>query len=83
MGVQIVALFLLLEFLTVALLWSLDPLAVGVQTSFALYLAVVLILFAMISYVYRSLKSSDRIGRLPILAGCCFIATLLLLGFVY
>ena len=82
-GTRVVALLLLLELFCVALLWSLDPVAQEAQASFALYLAAVLMAFAMISYVYRALKSSDRFSRLPLLVGSCFIVVLMLLGLVY
>lgn len=80
-GIRIVALLLLLELLSVYFLWVLNPVGPGTEDAFALYLAADLVSFAMISYVYRALKEDDRFGRAPLIAGCCFVLVLLLLGF--
>lgn len=83
LGMRVVAALLLLEALSVYFLWTLNPVGPGAESAFALYLAADLVSFAMISYVYRALKKENRIGRAALLAGCCFIFILLLLGFVF
>jgi hypothetical protein len=80
-GIRIVALLLVLEVLSVYFLWVLNPVGPGAEDTFALYLAADLVSFAMISYVYRALKENGRFGRVPLVAGCCFVVVLLLLGF--
>ena len=81
MGIRIVALLLLIAALSVFVLWTANPVGSGSEATFALYLAVDLIAVAMISYVRRSVTSEGRIGRAPIVAGCCFILFLILADF--
>ena len=80
-GVRIVALLLVFELLSVYFLWVANPVGQGAEDAFALCLASDLISFAMISYVYRSLKQENRFRRAPLVAGCCFVVILLLVGF--
>ena len=80
LGVSVVSLLLILQLVLLIFLWSLDPLGKGSQTLFPMYLAASLILFAMISYVNRSLKKSGRIGRVPLIGGCLLVCLLLLAG---
>lgn len=79
-GTRVVALLLLLEALSVFLLWTFDPVGPAAESTFALFLAADLISFAMISYIYRVLKSENRIRRLPLLLGALLISALLFLG---
>ena len=81
-GLRIVALLIIASVASVATLWTLNPTGSTNETTFAVYLAVSLLSFAMISYIYRSSKSGDGIGRLPLVAGCAFISALLFLGFL-
>jgi hypothetical protein len=81
MGIRIVALLLLIAALSVFVLWTVNPVGAGSETTFALYLAVDLTCVAMISYVQRSVAGDGRIGRAPLIAGCCFILFLVLAGF--
>jgi len=80
-SVRIVALLVLLEFVSVSFLWSLNPVTGQGETLFALFLALDLVAFAMISYVYRVSKRGDSISRGPLIAGCCFALLLLFAGF--
>lgn len=81
-GSIIVALLIVVALAAVAVLWTLNPTSSFSQSIFAVYLAVDLVSFAMISYVYRESKSGDRIGRVPVLAGCAFILALVFAGFL-
>jgi len=80
LGTRIVALLLLLEVLSVYFLWVLNPVGPHAEDAFALSLAASLVCFAMISYIYRALKRDNRFGRAPLIAGCCFVVTLLMVG---
>ena len=75
---RVVALLLLLEVVSVWFLWTFDSIGSAGETSFALFLAADLVSFAMISYTFRSLKENRTFSRLLLLAGCAFIAVLLL-----
>jgi hypothetical protein len=81
MGVRIVALLLLVALLSVFVLWTVNPVGPGSESTFALYIAVDLVSIAMISYVQRSVAEDGRIGRIPLIAGCSFILFLVLAGF--
>jgi hypothetical protein len=75
---EVVALLLLLEAVSVWFLWTFSPVGSAGETSFALFLSADLASFAMISYTFRKLKEEEKLGRLPLLAGCAFICALLL-----
>jgi hypothetical protein len=83
MGVRIVALLLLIAALSVFVLWTVNPVGSGSETTFAIYLAIDLIAFALISYVNRRVADDSKIGRAPLIAGCCFILFLVLAGFYF
>jgi surface polysaccharide O-acyltransferase-like enzyme len=82
MSLRIVLLLVIVALASVITLWTLNPTGSTSESTFAIYLAVDLVSFAMISYVYRGSKSGDGIGRLPLIAGCAFISVLLFLGFL-
>lgn len=81
MGVRIVAFLLIVAALSVFVLWTVNPIGGGDETTFALFVAVDVIAVAMISYVQRSIERDDRIGRTPMLAGSVFIVFLIGLAF--
>jgi hypothetical protein len=81
MGERVVALLLLVEVISVFLLWTLNPLTSQGQDAFALYLAVDFVAFAMMSYLYRTLNAEGRISRVLVIAGCCFMAALFFVSF--
>ena len=80
MALRIVSLLILVAAVSVFVLWSANPLGSGSETTFALYLAVDLIAVAMISYIQRSVSREGRMGRLPVITGCCFIMFLVVAG---
>jgi hypothetical protein len=73
MGLRIVSLLLLIAAISVFILWSVNPVGSGSESTFALFLAVDLVSVAMISYVERAVGSEGRIARAPLIAGCCLI----------
>jgi len=81
MGIRIIALLLVIAFSSVFVLWTVNPVGTGSETIFAVYLGIDLMSFAMISYVHRSVTGGGRIGRAPLIAGCCFMLFLVLTGF--
>lgn len=80
MSVRIFGLLLLLELLSVLFLWSLNSLTQVGETAFGLLLAVSLISFALISYIYRMHKWNDGVNRGVLLTGCVVALILLLAG---
>jgi len=75
---RIVAFLLLLQLLSVSFLWTLNPVSEEGEAIFALYLSVDLMSLAMISHIFRADKWKSSIRRVTLLAGCCFLASLLL-----
>ena len=72
-GLRIVALLIIVSLASVVTLWTLNPTSSTSQSTFAIYLAVDLVSFAMISYIYRESKSGDEIGRVPLLASSALL----------
>jgi len=80
MGLRIVSLLLIIAAVSVFILWSVNPVGSGSESTFALFLAVVLVSVAMISYVERSVTREGRMARAPLIAGCFMILFLVLTG---
>ncbi len=76
-SLRIVTLLLALQAVSVYLLWSLNPSMQSDQTTFAAFLAVVLVCLSMISYTLRVEKRGDSANRFLLLAGCFLILLLL------
>ncbi len=77
---RVVALLLLLEVVSVAFLWLLNPVGRLAGEVFALFMAVNLVTFSMISYVYRKGRMKEGVSRPLLLAGCCLLGALLFVG---
>ena len=80
MGLRIVSLLLIIAAVSVFILWSVNPVGSGSESTFALFLAVILVSVAMISYVERSVTREGRMARAPLIAGCFMILFLVLTG---
>ena len=80
MGLRIVSLLLIIASVSVFILWSVNPVGSGSESTFALFLAVDLVSVAMISYVERSVNREGRMARAPLIAGCFMILFLVLTG---
>lgn len=81
MAVGIIFLLVIVGFASSAVLWTIDTSLASGESLFAVYLSIDLISFAMISYIYRVTKAGDVMGRIPLLAGCILLFTLLIAGF--
>jgi hypothetical protein len=81
MGERIIVLLLMVEGISVFLLWTINSLSATGQNVFAVYLTVNFIAFAMMSYIYRVLSSNGELSRFLIAAGCAVIAILLLVSY--
>jgi len=77
---RIFALLLFFGVLSVIFLWTLNPVSSQSQTTFAIYLSIDLVVFAMISYIFRVSKWDEDVGRLPVIAGCLALLILLYAG---
>jgi hypothetical protein len=73
---KIVGLLLVVEAVSVYFLWALDPTNKLGQAIFAIFLAIDLVSFSIMSYVYRSYKKGDELNRGLLLAGCAMILLL-------
>jgi 4-hydroxybenzoate polyprenyltransferase len=79
---RIIVLLLILQGVTAVLLWTLDALNEVSEGTFALILAVDMISFAMISYVYRHDKESEPPSRGWLAVGSVLVLVLLFSTFV-
>jgi membrane associated rhomboid family serine protease len=77
---RILVLLLLFGILSVVLLWTLNPTGSQSQTTFAIFLSIDLVVFAMVSYIFRVSKWGEEVRRLPLLAGCLALLVLLYIG---
>jgi len=77
---RILVLLLLFGILSVVLLWTLNPTSSQSQTIFAIFLSIDLVVFAMVSYIFRVSKWGEEVRRLPLLAGCFALLILLYIG---
>ncbi len=79
---RIIVLLLILQGVSIVLLWTLDALNEVSEGTFGLFLAVDMISFAMISYVYRHDKESEPPSRGWLAIGSVLILILLFSTFV-
>lgn len=76
-SLKIVELLIIVEAVSVYFLWTLNGVSEDGNTIFAILLAVVLVAFAMISYLYRTYKSGDNPSRGLLIGACCMILLLI------
>ena len=77
-SLKIVGLLILVELISAYFLWTLNPVNQAAEAVFAIFLAIDLVSFAMMSYVYRTNKSGEQLNRGVLIIACCMI-----LVFVY
>jgi hypothetical protein len=75
---RLILLLLLLQVVTTGFLLTLDSLSSVSEALFALFLAVDLFSFGIVSYIYRVNKNDSSISRLWVIVGTSIIAVLLL-----
>ena len=80
---KIVLLLLLLQAVSTFFLWTLDAVGAVSEGKFAVFLAVNLLSFAMITYVYTHEKWNEAISRGWILAGSIGLMILLFVGLYF
>ncbi|MDA4129555.1 MAG: hypothetical protein OK457_02180 [Thaumarchaeota archaeon] len=74
---RIIILLLILQGVSIVLLWTLDALNQVSEGTFALFLAVDMVSFAIISYVYRNEKGGQMPSRRWLVLGSALIIALL------
>ena len=77
---RVFVLLLVFALLSVIFLWTLNPVSSQSQTVFAIFLSIDLVVFAMVSYIFRVSKWEEDVRRLPLLAGCVTLLILLYVG---
>jgi RsiW-degrading membrane proteinase PrsW (M82 family) len=80
---RIIVFLLILQIVSTIFLWTLDALNQISEAVFALFLAVDLVSFAMISYMYRVRKQGDSPRRGWLLVGCAMMLILLFSSFLF
>lgn len=79
-GTRIVGLMLIVGAASVVGLWTQSTSVVSGESLFAIYLSMDLVAFAMIAYVYRTVKAGDDIRRMAVFGGCCALLLLTFAG---
>jgi len=77
---RIFILLLVFGVVSVVFLWALNPTSSQSQTTFAIFLSIDLVVFAMVSYIFRVSKWNEVAKRFPLLAGCIALLILLYIG---
>ena len=77
-SLKIVGLLILVELVSAYFLWTLNPVNQAGEAVFAILLAIDLVSLAMMSYVYRTVKSGEQLSR-----GVLLVASCMILVFVY
>ena len=76
----IVTLLLILQAVSVAYLWTLNPVGGSASGLFAVFLAVNLLSFSLVSYLYTHVKWREEIQGVWLLVGALGLVILLLTG---
>ena len=79
---RIIILLIALQVLATAFLWTLDALNNVSEGIFALFVAVDLLSFAMVSYIYRREKIGGSTSKAWILLGCLILLAIIFSSFV-
>jgi len=74
---RVVISFLLLQALAISYLWTINGLSASGERAFALFLAVDLVSFAIVSYIYRTQRGGEEISRTWIFLGASAVLILL------
>ena len=77
-SLKIVGLLILVELISAYFLWTVNPVNQAGEAVFAILLAIDLVSFATMSYIYRTNKSGEQLNRGVLMVACCMI-----LVFVY
>ena len=73
---RIVGLLIIVMAVSVYFLWALNPVNQAGETVFAIFLAIDLVSFMMVSYVYRTYKNGDQFSRSLLIGSCLMILVL-------
>lgn len=79
-ALRIEALLLVVAAVSVFGLWTLSTSTVSQESLFAVYISIDLVCFAMISYIYRTVKLGNDPHRVPMLAGAVLLVLLMAVG---
>jgi len=74
---RIFVLLLVFGIVSVVFLWTLNQTSSQSQTTFAIFLSIDLVVFTMVSYIFRVSKWNEEVRKLPLLAGCTALLILL------
>jgi len=79
----IVSLLLCVQVISTLFLWTLDAADLVSEAKFAIFLAIDLLCFALVAYVYRMSKSGQVISRVWMLVGSFGLVVLLFSGLFF
>jgi hypothetical protein len=76
----IISLLLCIQVISTLFLWTLDATDIVSEAKFAIFLAIDLLCFALVAYIYRKSKWEQVISRVWILVGSFGLVVLLFAG---
>jgi hypothetical protein len=74
---RVVVSFLLLQVLAISYLWTINGLSASGERGFALFLAVDLVSFAIVSHIYLTQRGGEEISRAWVFLGASLVLILL------
>jgi len=80
---RVVALLLVLQFVSTGYLWTVNAIGTLSETKFAVFLAINLLSFSIVAYVYTHDKWGEAIAREWVLVGALGLVLLLLSSFYF
>jgi hypothetical protein len=79
---RIVVSFLLLQALAMSFLWTINGFSLSGERGFALFLAVDLVSFAIVSYIYRTERGGEETNRAWIFVGASAVLILMFVSII-
>jgi RsiW-degrading membrane proteinase PrsW (M82 family) len=77
---SVLAILIIFQIVSVIFLWSISTVGLSAEQLFALFLGADILAFAMVSYVYRSLKEKESPRMIWLLAGSGMLVVLMVSG---
>jgi len=77
---SVIAVLIIIQVVSVAFLWSVSTVGLEAEQLFALFLGADVLSFAMVSYIYRSLKANEFPIIIWLVAGAIMLVILMISG---
>lgn len=78
--VSVIAILVIFQIVSVAFLWSIRTVGLSAEQLFALFLGADILSFAMVSYLYRTLKANESPRAIWLIGGAIMLVILMISG---